>query len=141
MATKKRRTKRSRASVAYTVTVVVLLAAIVYLGSSVYGVLAPQASRCEPISVLVLNGCGVEGIGFRTAKHLRARGFDVVDFRNADGFDYAETVVVDRSGDMGSALGVARELSTPNVIQQLQTTPLEDVVVIIGKDYDRFLDS
>lgn len=136
---KRRKKKGSGASLAYTVTVIALLGAIVYFGFSVYGVFAPNASRSEPISILVLNGCGAEGIGHRTAKHLRSLGFDVVDYRNADGFDYDETIVVDRSGDMGSALGVARQLRTPNVIQQLQTTPLEDVVVIVGRDYARFL--
>jgi hypothetical protein len=136
---RKRSKKSSGASIAYTVTVLVLLAAVVYLAFSVYDVFAPQASRSEPISVLVLNGCGTEGIGFRTAKHLRSLGFDVVDFRNAEGFSYDETIVVDRSGDMGSAIGVARKLRTANVIQQLQSTPLEDVVVIVGRDYKRFL--
>ncbi len=140
MAAKRRKKKGSGASFAYTVTVIVLLAAIIYLGFSVYGVFAPRASRSEPISILVLNGCGAEGIGFRTAKHLRGLGYDVVDFRNADGFGYEETVVVDRSGDMGSALNVARQLRTAHVIQQLQTTPLEDVVVIVGRDYERFLE-
>lgn len=139
MAARKRRKKGAGASVGYTVSVVVLLGAIVYLGFSVYGVFAPNASRSEPISILVLNGCGAEGIGFRTAKHLRGLGFDVVDFQNADGFGYDETIVVDRSGDMGSAMNVARELRTPNVIQQLQATPLEDVVVIVGRDYERYL--
>ncbi len=136
---RKKRKKSSGASIAYTITVVVLLAVIVYFGFSVYGVIAPPASRSEPISILVLNGCGAEGIGFRTARHLRGLGFDVVDFRNAEGFGYEETVVVDRSGDMGSAINVARQLRTANVIQQLQTTPLEDVVVIVGRDYKRFL--
>ena len=135
----RRRKRRTGASVVYTITVVVLLAAIVFLGISVLDVFAPRASRAEPVSILVLNGCGAEGIGFRTAKHLRGLGFDVVDFRNADGFGYEETIVVDRSGDMGSAVSVARHLRTSNVIQQLQTTPLEDVVVIVGRDYERFL--
>ncbi len=139
MAAKRRKKKGSGASVVYTITVLVLLAAVIYLGFSVYGVFAPRASRSEPISILVLNGCGAEGIGFRTAKHLRGLGFDVVDFRNAEGFGYEETVVVDRSGDMGSAVNVARQLRSANVIQQLQTTPLEDVVVIVGRDYERFL--
>jgi len=139
MAAKKRKKKGSGASLAYTITVIVLLAAIVYLGFSVYGLFAPRASRSEPISILVLNGCGTEGVGFRTAKHLRGLGFDVVDFRNADGFGYEKTIVVDRSGDMGSAVSVARQLRTANVIQQLQATPLEDVVVIVGRDFERFL--
>ncbi len=136
----KRGRKKSRASVFYSVTVLALMAGIVYLAFTVYGAFAPRASREEPVTVLILNGCGVSGVGQKAARHLRALGFDVVDYRNADAFDYNETIVVDRAGDIGSALNVARTVKTGNVIQQIQETPLEDVVVIVGKDYERFLD-
>ncbi len=124
----------------YSAVVLVLMAGIIYLGFSIYGLFAPRASRERPVTVLVLNGCGVSGVGQKAARQLRALGFDVVDYRNADAFDYSETIVVDRAGDMGSALNVARNVKTGNVIQQIQETPLEDVVVIVGKDYERFLD-
>ena len=144
MATRKRkggrRRKKSRASAFYTIIVLTLMAGIVYLMLTIYGVFAPRASREEVVTVLVLNGCGADGVGQRTARHLREAGFDVVDYRNADSFDYSETIVVDRAGDMGSALSVARYVKTGNVIQQIQETPLEDVVVIIGNDYERYID-
>ncbi len=138
--TGRRRRKKSRASVFYSVLVIALMAGIVYLALTIYGAFAPRASRETPITVLILNGCGVSGTGQKVAKDLRALGFDVVDYRNADAFDYNETIVVDRAGDMGSALQVARSMRTGNVIQQIQETPLEDVVVIVGKDYKRFPD-
>lgn len=144
MATRKRkggrRRKKSRASALYTIIVLTLMAGIVYLMLTIYGVFAPRASREEVVTVLVLNGCGADGVGQRTARHLREAGFDVVDYRNADSFDYSETIVVDRAGDMGSALSVARHVKTGNVIQQIQETPLEDVVVIVGNDYERYID-
>ncbi len=144
MATRKgrggQRRRKSRASVFYTVVVLALMAGIVYLMLTIYGVFAPRASREESVTVLVLNGCGVDGVGQKTARHLREAGFDVVDYRNADSFDYSETIIVDRAGDMGSALSVARHVKTANVIQQIQETPLEDVVVIIGSDYERYID-
>ncbi len=136
---KRRRRKRTPASFLYTILVVCLLAAIVFLAASLYGVYAPPPADGGPARVLVMNGCGVEGIGLRTARFLRSHGHDVVDFRNADHFDYAETIVIDRSGDMDDAIGVARLLKTPNVIQQMPETPLVDVAVIVGKDYGRFL--
>ncbi len=148
MATKKRKSRRKRkkksaergpASIAYNALVIVLFAAIVYLGLSLYGVFAPQPSREGDLSVLVLNGCGVEGVGLRTAKYLRTHGYDVVDFRNADHFGYEETIVIDRTGDLASARSLARLLRIGNVIQQVPETPLVDIKLIVGKDYERFL--
>jgi len=139
LAHRKRRKKRSPASVGYTVAVLGLMAAIVFVGFSVLGRFAPSSSREYPATVLVLNGCGVEGLGLRTARFLRQAGFDVVDFRNADTFNYHETIVVDRAGDIESAARVAKHVVTANVIRQIPETPLVDVVVVVGPDYDRFL--
>lgn len=140
MAAKKRRKRRSsRASVAYTVSAVLLLVAVVVLALSLLGVFAPPPSRAEDLTVLVLNGCGAEGIGQRTARHLRSLGLDVIDFRNADNFDYTETLVVDRTGDLASAASVARMLGVGNVIQQIPETPLVDIIVIIGADHEQLL--
>ena len=140
MAAKRRKKRRrSRASFAYTVAAVVLLGAVVFLALSLFGVFAPPPSRAEDLTVLVLNGCGAEGIGHRTARHLRSLGLDVIDFRNADNFDYTETVIVDRTGDLASAVSVANMLGAGNVIQQIPETPLVDVIVIIGADHTELL--
>lgn len=136
---KRRRKKRSRASVGYTIAAVGLFIAVVYLALSLFDVFAPPPSRAGSLTVLVLNGCGVEGVGQRAARHLREHGLDVVDFRNADSFGYSESMVVDRTGDLASAAGVARLIGTANVIQQIPETPLVDVVVIVGADYESYL--
>jgi hypothetical protein len=136
---KRRRKKKSRASLGYTILAIVLLAAVVYLAVSLWEVFAPPPSRAEELTVLVLNGCGVEGIGQRTAGHLRELGLDVVDFRNADSFNYPESIVIDRTGDLASAASVARLIGTSNVIQQIPDTPLVDVIVLVGADYADYL--
>jgi hypothetical protein len=134
--TKRRRSKKTAPpSVLYSIGILVLLAAVVYVGISVYGIFAPRPSREVESAVLVLNGCGEEEIGFKTARYLRERGLDVVDFRNADSFDYEETIVVDRAGDMGAAVDVARMLNIPNVIQQIPETPLVDIIIVVGADH------
>ena len=132
---KRRSRKATPSSVLYSVSVIVLLAAVIYVAVSVYGLVAPSPSREVESVVLVLNGCGTEDIGLRTTRYLRDRGFDVVDFKNADSFDYEETIVVDRAGDMGAALEVARMLRIPNVIQQIPETPLVDIIIIVGADH------
>ena len=132
---KRRSRKATPSSVLYSVSVIVLLATVIYVAVSVYGLVAPPPSREVESVVLVQNGCGTEDIGLRTTRYLRDRGFDVVDFKNADSFDYEETIVVDRAGDMGAALEVARMLRIPNVIQQIPETPLEDIIIIVGADH------
>ena len=93
----RRKRKATPSSVLYSVGVIVLLGAVIYLAVSVYGLVAPRPSREVESAVIVQNGCGDEKIGLLTARYLRARGFDVVDFKDADSFDYEETIIVDRS--------------------------------------------
>lgn len=128
-----------RASTAYTVGVLVLIGVIAFIALSYYGLFESGASREAPVTVLVLNGCGAEGLGLKATKLLRSHGFDVVDFRNAGRFDYAESIVIDRAGDTGVALDIARLIGTNNVVQQIPGTPLVDVVLIIGADHARYL--
>ena len=133
----KRKRKATPSSALYSVGVLVLLAGVIYVGVSVYGLVAPRPSREVESAVLVLNGCGDKNVGLLTTRYLRdsERGFDVVDFRNADSFDYEESIVVDRAGDMGAAIEVARMLRIPNVIQQIPETPLVDIIIIVGADH------
>lgn len=134
-ARRRRRGNGGRASIGYRIAALVLIGAVALFALGVLRSLSPIPAREGPISVLVLNGCGAEGVGIQTAKLLRSRGFDVVDFRNADRFDYPETIVVDQTGDIESAVGVAKLLHVSNVIQQVPETPLVDVVIIIGADH------
>lgn len=128
-----------RASTVYTVGVLVLVGVVAFVALTYYGLFESGASREAPVTVLVLNGCGAEGLGLKATKLLRSHGFDVVDFRNAGRFDYAESIVIDRAGDTGVALDIARLIGTNNVIQQIPGTPLVDVVLIIGADHARYL--
>lgn len=128
-----------KASAAYTVVVLVLVGVIAFVALTYYGLFESGASREAPVTVLVLNGCGAEGLGLKATKLLRSHGFDVVDFRNAGRFDYTESIVIDRAGDTGVALDIARLIGTNNVVQQIPATPLVDVVLIIGADHFRYL--
>lgn len=140
VAKKRRRRRKTRASIAYTVLTLGLIAAAVFLGLTVYGLFSPRPTREGRATVLVLNGCGEQGVGQLTAKLLRSFGLDVIDFRNADNFEYPETIVVDRAGDLDTAASVARRLGVGNVIQQIPETPLVDIIVIVGADYADFVE-
>ncbi|MDH4070603.1 MAG: LytR C-terminal domain-containing protein [Ignavibacteria bacterium] len=91
------------------------------------------------IQIDVLNGCGDPGMASKCSGFLRERGFDVVEMRNYRTFDVDESLVIDRAGDRGNAIRVARVLgvSDENIIQQINEDYYVDVSVVIGKDYGR----
>jgi len=105
----------------------------------------PEPSRAQPsaklvgdiIQVEVLNGAGVDHLAWETTQFLRDQGFDVVNTGNAQSFDYEQSVVIDRIGDLESARRVARalDLSPDRVRQEIRTDYYLDASVILGDDY------
>ncbi|MCE2440115.1 MAG: LytR C-terminal domain-containing protein [Candidatus Latescibacteria bacterium] len=91
------------------------------------------------IRIEVLNGCGVAGIAEKAGRYLREAGFDVMTWKNADSFNYPETIVIDRTGNIENARSVASAMGLQTHIQQIVHDPyrIEQVAVIIGRDYDR----
>ena len=95
------------------------------------------APRQSTIQLDVLNGCGTSGAGTQMTAYLRARGFDVVEYRNYRSFDVQRTLVIDRAGSrenaekVAYALGVAKD----NIIEQINEDYYVDVSVLIGRDF------
>lgn len=89
------------------------------------------------IQLDVLNGCGVPGAGTSATAYLRARGFDVVEYRNYRSFDVRESLVIDRAGNRENAEKVAYALGIRkgNIIQQINQDYYVDVSVLIGRDF------
>jgi hypothetical protein len=95
----------------------------------------------EPITVEVLNGCGVPGLANEVTQYLRDQEFkfDVVNVGNYQGgFNLERTFVLDRAAlnqiyanKVAEVLGVAQEQIAPQVNDSLQLK----VTVIVGKDY------
>jgi hypothetical protein len=117
------------------------LVLILFLYSIVYqrwlnpGSEEPLPVERRVIRIEVLNGCGTAGLAKKATDFLRMKGFDVVDMRNAENFDFPETIVVDRIGDMAAAWQVARAVGVDNVIQQKEEDPILDVTLILGRDH------
>ena len=91
------------------------------------------------IRIEVLNGCGVAGIAEKAGRYLREAGFDVMTWKNADSFNFPETIVIDRTGKLENARSVAGAMGIRTHIQQIVHDPyrIEQVAVIIGRDYER----
>ena len=98
-----------------------------------------EGRNLKSIRVEVLNGCGTDGIAKSVGLYLRSLGFDVLTFKNAESYNYPESIVIDRVGRPDHARQVAEALGIPNQIQQIVVDPfrIEGVTVIIGRDHGR----
>jgi hypothetical protein len=94
----------------------------------------PHRREGGTVRVEVLNGSGIARAGIDAAEDLRARGFDVVDIRNADRSDYEETIVLDRVGVPHYAESVSRTIGAKEPCLQRNDELLLEVTVILGRD-------
>ncbi|HKY61108.1 MAG TPA: LytR C-terminal domain-containing protein [Gemmatimonadota bacterium] len=99
----------------------------------------PPLSRAR-IRIEVRNGSGTAGAAERVTEILRRRGFDVVDFGNADRFDYERTVVLDRIGRPEYAREVAAAFQGLPIESAPDSSLYLDVTVRIGRDLEEVLD-
>lgn len=103
------------------------------------------------ISIEVLNGTLKNGLAGRTADLLRSFGFEIASVGNAEHFNYDNTLVYDRGGNISKAQKVAsvincHRISTMPQPEEAQGVPGQDdeagsgikvdVTVILGKDFD-----
>ncbi len=98
----------------------------------------------QTLRVAVLNGCGVSGIGNSYGNILTNRyGLQVTRIENADNFNYEFTTIVILSGDNPNIENLLTILGTNinagNVEFNATINPNEDIQIIIGKDYQEFL--
>mgnify|MGYP001324631915 FL=1 len=82
----------------------------------------------------ILNGCGESGIANLYSNYLIKKGFDVIDSRNADNFEYLNTTIVIHKKDK---LNIAKNLAN---ILKIKTVTIDergiwDLSLIIGRDY------
>lgn len=99
----------------------------------------PPVSRTR-IRVEVRNGAGLPGAAERVTGLLRRRGFDVVDFGNADRFDHERTHVLDRIGHPGYARDVAAVLRGVPIESAPDSSLYLDVTVMIGHDLEEVME-
>ena len=98
----------------------------------------------QTLRVAVLNGCGVNGVGNSFGNILTNRyGLQVTRIENADNFNYEFTTIVILSKDnpnvenLLTVLGA--DINAGNVEFDATVNSNEDIRIIIGKDYQEFL--
>ena len=98
----------------------------------------------KTISVAVLNGCGVSGVGNSFGNLLSKNyGLKISRIENADNFDYELTTIViltENNNEIDNLLTLlGTNTNAGNVQFDTQMNPNEDIQIIIGKDYQDFL--
>ncbi len=98
----------------------------------------------QTLRIAILNGCGVSGVGNSYGNILTNRyGLQVTRIENADNFNYEFTTIVILSKDNPNIENLLTILGTNinagNVELDATINPNEDIQIIIGKDYQEFL--
>ena len=99
-----------------------------------------QASKVkqEAASVIVLNGTSNEQVAERTTKYLQAQGFQIYSYGNADRFDYANTVLVDYTGNKSATVAELAKIFRVDPANIRRITNIKsdvDIRVILGADW------
>ena len=94
--------------------------------------------------IAVLNGCGVSGVGNSYGNIFTKRyGLQVTRIENADNFNYEMTTIVILNKDNPNVDNILTILGTNinagNVQFNSTVNPDEDIQIIVGKDYQEFL--
>src|SRR5258708_2067605 len=87
--------------------------------------------------VLVSNGAGIDGMAKATADKLRAKGFNIVDAKNADlPGGYGKTIIRVYTNRIQTARALADALGLDGTVISNETNgpPNIDIEVIVGKD-------
>ena len=88
--------------------------------------------------VIVLNGVGTGGLAGKVAIKLIKGGYEVIDIKNASGFNYKKTLIITYSQAMQKkALAMQKLLGYGNIMLELDKQGLTDMTVIVGKDYKK----
>jgi len=92
----------------------------------------------EGAKIIVHNGSTIGNLAAQTSAFLKERGFQIVEFGNAERFDYPTTIIVDFTGKEYTIQCLARLLNIPESnIQKYTGAPQSevDIRLIIGADF------
>ena len=84
----------------------------------------------------VLNGCGESGVANLFTKFLRSDGYDVIEIKNADNFEYQETIILfhnEKAQEQAEILSEILNVKQSNI--KFNKNSVWDLSVIIGSDY------
>ena len=84
----------------------------------------------------VLNGCGESGVANLFTNYLRNNNFDVIEIKNADNFNYQNTLlIINGDNKINTANELAKMLNIKTKYIKIDKNLIWDFSIIIGKDY------
>ena len=89
------------------------------------------------ITVEIHNGCGIPKLANLYTEFLRSEGFDVIDSRNADNFEYTKTQILHHQGDKARALSLGKTMTVDEALitEDRSVYLIHDLTLILGSDY------
>ena len=88
------------------------------------------------IQIEVLNGCGDKGVADLYANYLRNNNYDVIDYKNAQNFDYnASKIIVHNNNLAVENVAELFQIDSKNVDYLFNENIFYDMTLIVGKDY------
>jgi LCP family protein required for cell wall assembly len=92
----------------------------------------------ENAGLVVRNGTTTGSIAARTANYLRAQGLRILEYGNADRFDYTHTVIIDYTGNPYTLQQLKQLLDLPDPQIEYPAIPESpvDIQVILGADFE-----
>lgn len=92
------------------------------------------------IQVSIENGCGKSGIARLYTNFLRKNGYDIIDFKNSDNFDYKNTQLIFHKRDYSVYANEIIDLLkiNPNFVQYNHSeNNYYQITLILGQDYNK----
>ena len=88
------------------------------------------------IQIEVLNGCGDKVVADLYANYLRNNNYDVIDYKNAENFDYnASKIIVHNNNLAVENVAELFQIDSKNVDYLFNENIFYDMTLIVGKDY------
>ena len=88
------------------------------------------------IQIEVLNGCGEKGVADLYANFLRKNNYDVIDYKNADNFNYNSSKIIVHNNNLAvENVTDLFDIESKNVDYLFNENIFYDMTLIVGKDY------
>ncbi len=92
----------------------------------------------SPVKIKILNGTEVIGLAKKTRAFLVRRGIHVIEFGTSPFPLQENTVIINQKAEIGPAKKVADLLSIDKIYHIIDSTQLNNVLLIIGRDFKQW---
>tara|TARA_B100001750_G_C15466916_1_gene577567 strand:- start:858 stop:1352 length:495 start_codon:yes stop_codon:yes gene_type:complete len=94
----------------------------------------------KKIQLEVLNGCGTKGVAILFTNFLRSNGYDVINFKNAENFNFNKTKIIIHKHDAKNFVNEIIDilaLDSKQIEYNFDKNIFYEMTLIIGSDYKK----